>query len=143
MKLSLEPIGFGVDPTKAEARLIADELLDRQDFTGCTTSDVANGFSLLDKRVNWDAPPPELVDDDTRFLDLLRARRDLLLLATDQTQIREDFSTEDRESWSAYRAALRAWPDAESDLQNPTEPGPPDAGMLASMVSIIERLQAL
>ena len=67
----------------------------------------------------------------------LRSRRNVLLRATDATQIREDFTTEQREAWAGYRATLRAWPEEEVDILSPTEPTPPNTPLLAQMLSFI------
>ena len=86
----------------------------------------------------------QVVDDtlalaETTALNALRARRDMLLFATDPTRWMP-MDEQERAAWNAYQQALRDWPETEPDLLAPTEPVPPDDAMLNRMVDALTRV---
>jgi len=78
---------------------------------------------------------------ETTPLGNLRARRDLLLYATDPTRWMP-MDEPERSAWADYQQALRDWPETETDLLAPTEPAAPDPAMLNRMVDALTRVVA-
>lgn len=69
-----------------------------------------------------------IVSDPTKVLEKqwrqVRAQRDQLLTASDWTQL-SDSPITNKESWIAYRSALRSLPETQTDPTNITWPTPP------------------
>lgn len=54
MYVLLEPIGFGVDPSVNEARLVSSDRISSEDLTGCTVIEVDDDYTLTGKIIDWD-----------------------------------------------------------------------------------------
>lgn len=76
--------------------------------------------------VKWDYTNNVWIDytTDDYYLNLIREKRNKLLLESDWTQL-PDVSLDTKQAWAVYRQQLRDMPENQQDVKNPVWPTPP------------------